>query len=59
MLSAVGIMSSYVSGYTEYFNMEFNDLFNLKNLPNGHAWLYAYVSNDVYPKHTAFLLIKV
>lgn len=47
MLSAVGIMSSYVSGYTEYSNMEYSDLFNLKNLPNSHAWLYAYVGNEI------------
>ena len=47
MLSAAGIMSSYISGYTSYNSLSYNDVFAYNNNPNCHAWIYAYVNNKV------------
>jgi len=47
MLSSVGIMSSYVSGYTNYSNLSYNDIFNHINNSNSHSWIYAYVNEEV------------
>ena len=47
MLSAAGIMSSYISGYTSYNNLSYNDVFSYNINDNCHAWIYAYVNNKV------------
>lgn len=47
MLSAVGIMSSYVSGYTSYTALPYSDIFNHVNNNNSHSWIYAFVNNEV------------
>ena len=47
MLSAVNIMSSYVSGYTSYNNLEYTEILENVSNSNSHAWIYAYVDGEV------------